>query len=391
MALPRTTEIPAPSENKELAAQVLEQTEREIADMSALMNPLLELRHKLFDVGGTDFSKEASIASQLYDLPDYNDEFIAHDFGVREGNVRAYHDTTEVYDDVPESPSDTERNRIYRRAIMAVAQELGFISKKPGESANPIDRHIGILDSELKPIPEKVAAIVINGAAGMSNIMRVRDAVRNIESGAIHTDRIVVSAGERVVNDAEKGRVIKPYRAGNSEFESMKFALEDLTGATFDTDPEKMPVPYGENLTAKRQSTQVNIADRIVTIDIIEAPFDTRRVMDDGSPAKRINTDEAFLSTVAVLEGAQGAIVMQSHDTWTPWQAVMARELFTLKGGRNVYAAGPLKADRVFWAEENGQQVMDIKAAQDVVDELKKTYKQLVKLEVAAKNALEAA
>lgn len=376
------------SPDKKLNAQrILEQTEQELERMAALVNPMLELRHKLFDVEGTEFSKEASISSQLYDLPDYNDSFLRHDIGVRENSVREYHNTTESYDDDPDSPEKTRRNRIYRREIMHVAQELGFISKEPGVSDDPKYSRLNITQRELEPIQEPVAAVIVYGAAGMSNIFRVMDMVENIESGKIKTENVIMAAGQRPVDDKEKGRVAPPYRAGDSEFESLRLAVEDMTGAVFDQPPTEIDVPYGDNLKAKYQTTQAVIGDKNITFHIIEAPYDEKRIIAEGKEIPRTNTDEANRSTLPILSKLDGAVVLESHDTWVPWQEVLANDVFGLGEGRRVYATGPLKTDRVFWTEEDGKKIMDVNRAQDVADELMKTYQQLVTLQIAAKEA----
>lgn len=354
---------------------------KELETFAAEINPLLALRHDLFSVNGTEYDPNLSIADQLYEDPSYNAEFIGHDMGLRNGNSLDYHQTTEKYDRGL-SEEHAERDMAYRRAILEVAQSLGFVSKHVGEASNPIDQAIGILDSEQEPIAEKVSAIVINGAAGMSNVKRVRDAIRNIESGAINTDRIILSAGTRPVNDAEKSRMKAPYSAGDTEFESIKIAAEELLGVTFDDKINVIDAGFGENLKAKVQTATAMIGDRLVTIEAVEAPFDTNRTMTDGSPAKRINTEEAFLATLPLLEGTEGAVVMESHDTWTPWQNLIGHKIFGLEQGRKVYPSGPFNAERVHIVRENGNETVDIAAPQDVVDEIVKTYRQLVQMSI---------
>lgn len=370
-----------PEKQAERSASLKNFVNSELTKMADVINPLLELRHELFTVNGTEYSDTLPIADQLYEHPSNNVEFIGHDMGLRNGNSLDYHKTTEKYDRGL-SEEHAERDSRYRQAILNAAQTLGFVSKYPGEASDPIDRTIGILDSELEPIPEKVAAIVINGAAGMSNVKRIRDAIRNIESGAINTDRIILTAGTRPVNDAEKGRMKPPYHAGDTEFESMKLATTDLLGVSFDEDITTIDAGFGEGLTAKVQKAEAVIGDKLVTIEAIEAPFDTKRLMSDGTPAKRINTEEAFLATLPILKGTDGAIVMESHDTWTPWQNLIGHKVFGLEQGRNVYPAGPFNAERVHTLIDNGTEVVDIAAPQDVVDEVVKTYKQLVQMSI---------
>ena len=365
----------------ERKAKLAEYVNDQLDTYAQKINPLLELRHDLFNVNGTEYTSELSIPEQLYEDPTYNVEFIGHDMGLRNGNALDYHQTTEKYDRGL-SEEHAERDEVYRKAILEVAQDLGFISKYAGEASNPIDTNIGILDSEFELVPEKVSAIVINGAAGMSNVKRVRDAIRNIEAGLIDTDRIVITAGTRPVNDAEKGRMKPPYRAGDSEFESMKLAVTDLTGVEFSGDVTEIPVEYGDQLTEKVETVVVAIGDRLITIDVAEAPFDNTRTMDDGRPAQRINTEEAFLAALPLLEGIEGAVVMESHDTWTPWQDLIGHKVFGIQDGRTVYPAGPFNAERVHVVEENGEKTIDIASPQDVVDEIVKTYRQLVQMSI---------
>jgi hypothetical protein len=361
-------------------SKLIEFTNSELKKIDTFVKPLIALRHDLFMVSGSEYSQDLPIADQLYDDASYNVDFISHDLGLRKGNTLDYHQTTEKYDKGL-SEEHAERDYIYRQSILTAAQELGFVSKHPKVASDPLDQYIGILDSELEPIHEQVAAVVINGAAGMSNVKRVRDAIRNIESGAINTDRIILSAGTRPVSDAEKSRVKAPYRAGDSEYELMIYATEDLLGITFESTSDTINVEYGENLTAKVETAYATIGDRLVTIQAVEAPFDTQRTMSDGSKAKRINTEETFLAALPLIEGKKGAVVMESHDAWTPWQNLIAHKVFGLAQNRTVYPAGPFNAERVFWSEENGQNYMEIRAPQDVVDEIVKTYKQLVQMQ----------
>ncbi|MFZ1301914.1 MAG: hypothetical protein WAQ27_05085 [Candidatus Microsaccharimonas sp.] len=321
---PQESSVEAPKSPAELQARLLKYVEQELERMDRSIVPLIELRHRLFDVNGTEYSKDLPIGDQLYEYASNNIDFIAHDLGLRNGDARDYHQTTEKYDK-GFSEEYAQRDFEYRQAILVAAQELGFIAKAPGVASDPIDQHIGMLDSELEPIQEKVAAVVINGAAGMSNTKRVRDVIRNIESGAIKTDRIILSAGTRPVSDAEKSRMKPPYRAGDTEFESMKYAVEDLLGVTFnDSETSAINVEYGDALTAKVETITVTVGGKLVTIQAVEAPYDDRRTMSDGSGAKRINTEEAFLAAVPLLKDIEGAIVMESHDTWTPWQNLIA-------------------------------------------------------------------
>jgi hypothetical protein len=378
-----TTEIPRETSEftPERKAKLLEFVEEELQRMSGVVLPLLKLRHDLFEVNQTEYSKDLSIEDQLYEHPSNNIDFINHDMGLRRGNALGYHQTTERYDRGI-SEEHAERDFTYRQAILKAAQELGFISKHPGIAADPTSRELGILDSELEPIPEKVAAVVMDPGAGKTGVKRLWDTKLNIESGVINTDRIIVSSSARVIDDAEKGRT-KPYEAGNTEFETAKLTIEKLFGATFEDDESEIPMAFGEDLKAKVIKTVAQIGDHLVTIELMETPFDPEREMTDGTKAKRTNTTEVYLGTLPLLEGTNGPVVVVSHDTWKPWQNVIGHGIFGLTQGRDVYIAGPFNSDRLYLVEENGKETLDINAPQDVIDEIVKTYEQLVRLQLA--------
>ena len=88
---------------------------------------------------------------------------------------------------------------------MQAAQKHGFITPSPEEASNPIDRELGIKDSALESIPEKVD-IIVAGAAGRANVIRIRDTYRNIESGAVSVNKIILTGCDRPVGSGEIGK-----------------------------------------------------------------------------------------------------------------------------------------------------------------------------------------
>lgn len=364
-----------------LRRELLHITETELTRIDQAVISLLHARHQLFGVEGIEYVQELYDSHRLRKDPAYA-RFVADNLGTRKKGVNEYHDTTENYD-VADSEERAVRNNLFGYATMLAGQETGFIAREPRPAADPIGRKLGILDSELKPITEEVAAVVVTGAAGMSSLKRAWDAFRNIEDGRTNTNRIILAAGVRPVGDEEKKRIAAPFHAGDTEFELMKSAAQDLLGVTFRGGPEEFAVPYGRQ-RARLESTTARIGGRDILVEVIEAPFDANRKLDDGSPAKRTNTRETLLATLPLLRGrSAGPIVIVSHDTWVPWQGAIGREVYTLGQGRKVYATGPFNQDRFITTEIDRREVLSIRGAQDVVDEIVKTQNQLVRTRIA--------
>ena len=49
-------------------------------------------------------------------------------------------------------------------------------------------------------------AVIVAGAAGRANVIRIRDTYRNIESGAVSVNKIILTGCDRPVGDAERQR-----------------------------------------------------------------------------------------------------------------------------------------------------------------------------------------
>ncbi len=286
-----------------------------------------------------------------------------------------YHRSSEKYGRAQDDLVSSTRNSHYRAAILEAAQALRFVAPSPGLASSEVDRVLGILDSDLRPIESEVAAVVVNGAGGASNLKRVRDAARNIAARRISTSRIILTGGSRVVTDEEQNRIPRGFGRGSTEAELLKRAAEDLLNASFDTHSQRFDVSYGEGLSAQRWLGTGEVDGMRIDLVAIEAPYDpvrTRREEQTKSP--RVNTEEVFTAARPFVDEIDGDVVVQSHDTWTPWQLLIGKEVFELGRGRAVHPAGPWNENRVIAGADGGH---DITSAEDVVDEIAKTFRQL--------------
>lgn len=362
----------------------LDHIDNELQHVNQVLAQLLDTRHQLFHLPHSQIdSREKDASESLYDEPSYNNSFFREDMSLRNGGIVEFHNENENYnpsdDDMPDV---AEKKRVYRLAIMRAAQELGFIARHPGEASSDIDKHLGMLNSELSPIDVKVDVIVA-GAAGKANLMRMRDTVRNIESGAVNTGHIILTGCDRPVGNAERANVEKlGYAGGANEYESLVCAAEGLTGVTFG-DEVKYDAPYGENLEVTYRQGVALIGDKEVTVSVILAPFDPTRLV-NGQPANRANTDETFLAAMPLLK--QKDVLIESHDTWVPYQKTIAELTIGVESGKTIHATGPFKDDRLYYAEDGS---VDIRDAQGVIDEITKVHNDLVRLRVAASNKLQ--
>ena len=365
------------------AERVLSYADSRLEQIAPSVYSLLEVRHAVFHPEKSQLSDAIPVSDQLYDQPGYNDDVIFNALNLRNNGVAEFHNETEKY--APQ-PDDTEQLRtakqLYRQSILTTAQDLGFVTRHDADPTEVIDTRLNIQDSELEPIDGNVEAIVVAGAAGLSNLLRVRDAIRNIESGAIDTYRIILASCDRPLSDVEKKKLIdNGFTARETEVEAMQQAFTDLIGASFTDTPHTVEVPYGTDLHATINSTQALIGNRVVIIKSVSAPFDSNRTV-NGRPATRTNTAETFIAAGELLSKDDGKVVIESHDTWIPYQEIIGQQTFGLRFGKEVVATGPFKADRVM----NG----DLMQAEGVVDEISKVYKGLVELRVSAENQLHA-
>lgn len=372
--------------------QLLDQTDTRLLAFHQDMAELFDVRHALFHLPDSLMRTNAPESEQpasagLYDEPSYNGAFLQADLGLRGGGSLEFHQETESYNPNPsDSPELAEKKRMYRRKILEVAQKHGFVAQEPGEATSDIDRELGILDSTLKPI-EGPVDIIVAGAAGLANIMRTRDALRNIESGTVTTNHIILTGCERPISERERANLEqKGFSGGATEYESLLRAAEQVLGAEFGKNERAIAVPYGDSLQTRLNEGTAIINDQKVRITVLSAPFDPKRMVGD-KPAARANTEETFLAAMPLLEDGHDVLIV-SHDTWVPYQQGIGELTLGTQTNKAIHCTGPLKADRVYWADDGE---MDIKDAQGVVDEMVKVYQELARNRVAIVNASEGA
>ncbi len=400
---------------RERLLQELAEVESEIAAYDNELRDIHALRHELFtviedfqtneiDEETGEFVKNQRVMFKegdgLYDDPTYNTHLYTSGIGLRKGGTLEYKDINESYaDKETDTPEIRERNFKYRQQILKSAQALGFVSKHAGVSDNESDRYYTIQESTLEPIEEPVEAVIIAGAAGKSNVVRAAEAVRDIASGAINTNKIILAGCNRPSNGTEMGSVA-PFGtfAGDNEVESMMFALRDviaqdsrcLTIEGFDLDnPRLHEVPFGKELVATTWSGKVLIGGNEIEVIAVEAPFDPERVEREGGLA-RATTEETFLASLAFLsddpEEAEKTVVMVTHDGWKRAQEEAAKTTIGLEGNKKIITAAPDYDDRLLVTERG----VDIRAAEQVVDEIQKTLRNKMKRRTAILNKLSA-
>ncbi len=361
----------------------------------------LQSRHDLFPMNESDFDDNLPLEDQLYEDPFYNDAFYVKDLRVRTGSE--YHKEKESYDPVinsvdadgnptPEKDDTPETllvKKQFRQVILKAAQELGYVSNYIGVSDDETERRLNILPSTIEKIDKPVQASIIFGAAGISNLIRVQDAFRNIKSGAVQTDTIIFAAGERTAAPHELAAVEKlGYRPGATEFEQAVNALEDIGNVQFSDETEKVPAEYGVDTpdTSVRRG-EVVINDKIVTVLVVEGSYDRdRKDIMSGKPANRSITSETLRAVIQFLPKEEGLVQLTSHDGWGKGQEIIGHEILGLEANKEISASWAYKSDRVY-VDENGQP--DILAAQAILDEMAKSYFNLVRLKIAALNKIE--
>lgn len=376
-------------ERIEVLDQIVATKDVLLKEMHPYILDLMVQRHAEYTVPNTLLDRSKEIASQLYDEPTYNDRFvhsvgndgIGGDLDSRRGGE---------YNAVEQYGSDTP----YARSIFTAAKELGFISPRPLEiPKDPVDAHLGIADSYLEPIEEEVEAVVIPTAKSISNPMRVRDAIRNIESGAIKTKKIIIASCERPVDEGEREKLdALGLHYGETEFESAIAAVNDYAGT--DLSPamaESFSMEVGGIEREGRQLIHtIELASGPVELTVVSAPFDPTRqigVDSEGKPllAQRANTVENLLAAKHFMSDAPGLLVIESHDVWSKSQAEIADQILGPLGKRTI-GTGPLKLERLK-AGPNGEIILDKPG--EVVDEIAKTYNYAITARVVAETERE--
>lgn len=333
---------------------------------------------------------EATADSEASFGNSYNDTWTKADLRLRKGNAEFHQEDENLNDLEDDSPERRQQKQAYRQAIIEATEALGKYTTKraPGVSENPLEQHIGMRESDLSPKnPLKVDTAFVPCAAALSNFIRGWGTLRDLESGALITDNVVFATGERKVTPTQKKDVeAKGFRPGETEYEAVQCALEDLIGVPIESIPDKkMKANYG---TATRdilyKQFTLPIGGREVNFTILEAAYDRDRTVQGGAPADRANTDETFYAALPFMAKNAKDVAVVSHDAWIPYQEVIGNKVFGLYGDVNVIATGPYKDGRIIQSPDGS---LDMTDAQGVVDEIGKKADDLVKLRVLAENA----
>lgn len=382
------------STHRQHLESLLSDIDSRFAEIGPVYRELLATQHRLFDIGLSDepslndsrLDPTLPTDEQLYDEETYNIDFYRNDLDLRKWGAITHADAATLLDTSPEDSAEAvEKKRLYRTTVRRAAAQLGFISHESRPASHPDDIALGIEDSELEPITGKVDAIIIPGAAGLTNHKRLRDSIKNIESGKIDTERIIITACERPVTDREKQNISHAgFNSGDTEFELCYAALNDLTtGFNSGYVDFQLPVHFpGSTEQARVVSGIVEIGGRQIGVDLLSAPFDPHRKLADGKPANRALTDETFIPALTLLPEGEGTIVVESHDTWAPAQTLTAQRIFGLEADKKVIGTGPFNADRL--VGDN-----DLNKASEVVSDMMKYIYELRKLRVAIATEIE--
>lgn len=324
---------------------------------------------------------------------DNNDENSVHDIvkniSTRHFGVMAYHYETEKYNDLPDDDVNTIfKKRTYRQAILSTAQKLDFLGKKLLEPKTDFERELGF-SSNPTAYNGEVEAIIVPGAAALSNYKRFYHAVKAISTGAIKTDTIIFAACERIVNANEhKTMANKGFSCGETEFELGLQAVNDIAGGfingTQQTE-EKEVLFNGIEYPVKVVSGKVLINGKEIFVKVVESPYDKTRKLENGQFTQRANTEETFISAMTVLDkdATNKTVCITSHDIWKPCQHVAAELIFGGYYGRKIISSGPDNCNRLY-NNELGE--LDVDSAEAVVDEMSKYLYELEKLNRQIKN-----
>ncbi len=358
---------------------MIQRKQSELAVMQPILQSLLEKRHQQFEMPRTMFVDELAIADQLYADPTYNDTFIfgnhiVDESGQPKGGDLNARNGGESYSDVEAYDSENE----YSQAILNAAQRLGFVLNAfPDQPTEEIDQFLGIADSNLEKIYTPVQAVIVPTARGLSNPMRIRSAIRDIEQGKVDTKLLIIASCERPVDEKERELMdAKNLHYGTTEYGSAIAALNDVVGLTID---EEASVPFeltnAPHLQAGRMvETTIPLGEKDLRVVVLSAPFDSERVTgrdQAGNIMKqnRASTLDNFNAALEYLPEEEGDVVVESHDTWIQSQAEVAEQYIGVKG-KNVIPAGPHKLDRL--KKIDGKIVLNEPG--QVVDEIAKTF-----------------
>lgn len=367
--------------------RIIDEKDALLAKMHPFIVELMETRHREEELPYTVLDRDQPIVDQLYEEPTYNDIFVygvdkngkGGDLDARRGEEFRF---AENYEEGQ-----------YTKVVLKAAQALGFVAPEvPSEPTDPVDAQLGIADSYLSPINEPVEAVIIPTARSISNPMRVRDAIRNIENGKIKTNKIIIASCDRPVLDDDEPQKMKAigFSYGATEFESGIASFNDFAGTDVDPkDAEPFYIEIGGIVREGKQLVRkVELPSGPVELIAVSVPYDEDRVVGrnaDGTPkyASRANTQENMLAAYEFLSEKPGLIAMESHDVWAQSQAEAADQILGPKGKRMI-PTGAFKMDRL---TRNKHDKLVLNKPGEVVDEIAKVYTFATQTRIAALNA----
>lgn len=268
--------------------------------------------------------------------------------------------------------SDTESQQL----VFDTAEKLGFVNKKIVRPNNKFEEKLEIYSDPVE-YDGDVEALVIPGGAGQTLIKRTYHALEAIRLGKVKTNNIYLLTGYREVASRENDLLINNgFTPGQTEFDLAQGAICDL-------------VPGGlENLTKEKRNMVLGGDDYqmdIITgscsvgptenihITIINSPFDQKRTLDDGTPAKRAITEETFAALSQFLGdfNTNKTLYLVSHDIYQPAQMLFAQKVFGKENGRNIVGSGPVDINRV---RINPQGEFEMIGHESVLSEINKYF-----------------
>lgn len=250
-------------------------------------------------------------------------------------------------------------NSEFQRSIFDTAERLGFVNREVVEPRNEMENKLKIFSnpSEYKG---DVEAVVVAGGAGETLIKRTYHALEAIRNDKVRTESLILLTGYREVAARENDLLEKDgFTPGKTEFELAQGAISDLvTSEIVDLKRKNQQVLLGGD-EYRMDSISGNCSigfGKNVEVTIIDSPFDRKRLLADGSEAKRAITEEIF-SCLSQLIGdfdTGKTLYVVSHDIWHPAQLLIAQEVIGKRNGRKIVGSGPVNTNRV-WVDPSGE------------------------------------
>lgn len=276
--------------------------------------------------------------------------------------------------DVRLNPEQYHNNRhVDGDVVFDVAVHAGFVKPEILMAENELEAKLGIY-SKPKYCSKSVGAIVILGAAGLSNLKRLYHAIKALKTSAVKTEHIIFASGQRATSESERAKVLNAgFAPADTEYESCKKAVLDLLGI----EPYELSGSSG-SCTGDGLIKRVSKAETLgVTIHITETAFNPSRKLKNNQLATRANTQET-LSYVRNTISQNELLYVISHDIWQPVQELFVyRELPEY----SIVGSGPWNLDRVFIDQTTGE--LKLSSPSDVQDEMRKYLEELCKIHPA--------